>query len=52
MSNFALQGAPPCEEGLARLAADLTSGEWSGRYADLLALEGLDVGYRLVIADL
>lgn len=51
MSNFALPGAPPYEEGLARLATDLASGEWTRRYADLLALDELDVGYRLVIAD-
>jgi SAM-dependent methyltransferase len=52
MSNFALPGAPACEEGLARLAAELASGEWARRHADLLALDELDVGYRLVIADL
>ena len=52
MSNFALPGAPRCEEGLARLAADVASGEWARRYADLLERKELDVGYRLVIADL
>ena len=52
MSNFALPGAPQCEEGLARLAADVASGAWARRYADLLPLDELDVGYRLVIADL
>jgi SAM-dependent methyltransferase len=31
-----------------RLAADLESGEWRTRHADLLELEELDVGYRIV----
>jgi SAM-dependent methyltransferase len=33
------------------LAADLESGRWSERYADLLAQDELDLGYRLVVAD-
>jgi SAM-dependent methyltransferase len=36
-------------DGLARLRADLDSGEWARRHADLLELEELDVGYRLLI---
>jgi SAM-dependent methyltransferase len=31
-----------------RLAADLESGEWSRRHADLLELAELDLGYRIV----
>jgi SAM-dependent methyltransferase len=31
-----------------RLAADLESGEWHRRHADLLMLEELDLGYRIV----
>jgi SAM-dependent methyltransferase len=37
-------------EGLARLRADIESGEWARRHADLLELEELDLGYRLLIA--
>jgi SAM-dependent methyltransferase len=37
-------------DGLARLGADLESGEWRRRNAALLELEELDLGYRLVIA--
>jgi SAM-dependent methyltransferase len=37
------------EQGVARLASDLESGEWERRHADLLDLEELDLGYRLVI---
>jgi SAM-dependent methyltransferase len=38
------------DDGLARLAADLDSGAWRERHADLLELDVLDVGYRLVVA--
>jgi SAM-dependent methyltransferase len=39
-------------EGIARLRADLESGEWARRHADLLDLEELDLGYRLLVASL
>lgn len=45
MSSFAKIHA---EDGLKRLALDLESGAWQERYADLLELESLDVGYRLL----
>jgi hypothetical protein len=49
ISAFAFM-APRCvEEGLARLAADLESGEWERRHRALLALEESDRGYRLLI---
>lgn len=35
-------------EGIARLQADLDSGEWERRYGHLLAEEAHDFGYRLV----
>ncbi len=35
-------------EGLEKLAADLKSGAWEQNYSDLLNLEELDCGYRLV----
>ncbi len=38
------------EERVARLRADLASGEWRRRHGALLERESLDVGYRLVIA--
>ena len=34
--------------GLDRLAEDLASGEWERRYAGLLKVDELDLGYRLV----
>jgi SAM-dependent methyltransferase len=39
------------DEMVARLAADLDSGEWQRRNAELLELEELDLGYRLVVAE-
>jgi SAM-dependent methyltransferase len=37
--------------GLAKLAHDLESGEWERRNGALLALDALDIGYRLVVAE-
>ena len=36
-------------DGLARLRADLESGEWARRHAGLLEREEMDLGYRLLI---
>jgi SAM-dependent methyltransferase len=49
ISAFARMEASCMEEGLARLSADLESGAWKRRHADLLELDELDAGYRLVI---
>jgi len=38
------------EAGLQKLKQDLETGEWSRRYAGLLALDAYDAGYRLVVA--
>jgi hypothetical protein len=38
------------EPGLRRLRDDISSGAWSSRHADLLALDSYDAGYRLVVA--
>jgi SAM-dependent methyltransferase len=51
ISVFALMDQACLEAGLARLARDLESGEWERRNADLLELDELDGGYRLVIHD-
>jgi SAM-dependent methyltransferase len=50
ISVFARLTAEEVEKGMARLGADLASGEWWRRNAELLDLEELDLGYRLVIA--
>lgn len=38
------------EAGLARLAEDIRSGAWAERHADLLELEELDLGYRVLVS--
>lgn len=39
-------------DALAQLRADLESGRWDERYGHLRGQEALDIGYRLVIAEL
>lgn len=39
------------ESGLQNLRRDLETGAWQRRYADLLAVDEYDAGYRLVVAD-
>jgi hypothetical protein len=47
---LALIGDAEREAGMARLSADLASGEWHHRYGRLLELDELDLGYRVIIA--
>ncbi len=46
-------GLPPAEveAAVSALRADLASGAWAARHADLLECEELDLGYRLVVAE-
>jgi len=43
---------PPAElePGLARLSEDIANGAWERRHADLLAVDAIDLGYRLIVA--
>ena len=50
ISGLALLDAADVEPGMERLAADLASGAWHERHADLLDLDEYDAGYRLVVA--
>jgi SAM-dependent methyltransferase len=52
ISSFCELGLTVTGPPLARLAADLGSGEWRRRYGHLLELDELDLGYRLVTAHL
>ena len=52
MSTFALLDGRLVADGVARLARDLADRSWHRRYASFLALPELDVGYRLVVAEL
>jgi hypothetical protein len=38
------------EAGLQKLKRDVETGAWERRYAQLLALDAYDAGYRLVVA--
>jgi len=49
MSSFARIDA---EAGLARLRTDLSSGRWAERNRHLLALDTLDLGYRIVCCEI
>jgi SAM-dependent methyltransferase len=51
ISVFRLLPAAEVEEAVERLRADLESGEWERRNANLLGLEELDLGYRLVVTE-
>lgn len=52
ISMLAQPGEDVVRPGLARLSDDLSSGVWHERHAELLDRDALDVGYRLVVADL
>ncbi|WP_437569306.1 class I SAM-dependent methyltransferase [Sorangium sp. So ce542] len=52
ISNFALAEENTVKEGLARLRADLASGEWDRRHGELRRLESLDLGHRVLVAEL
>ena len=52
MSTFALLDECVVADGVARLARDLADRSWHRRYASLLTFRQLDVGYRLVVAEL
>ena len=52
MSLFSMTPADHVTEGLTRLRGDLESGEWRRRHGELLHQPELDLGYRLLTADL
>jgi SAM-dependent methyltransferase len=52
ISNFALADQDDLGDGLVRLQADLESGAWDHRYGHLRSLPELDLGHRLLIAEL
>jgi SAM-dependent methyltransferase len=50
MSALALIPAADRADGMRRLDGDLRRGEWDLRWGHLLALDELDLGYRVVVA--
>ena len=51
ISGFAQMPRESYEEGLERLAVDLSCGTWQRKHSALMERETMDLGYRLVIAD-
>ena len=52
ISNFALASERELAQELERLKADLESGEWDRRYGHLRSLPELDLGHRIIVAEL
>jgi SAM-dependent methyltransferase len=50
ISVLAKRDPSELEAGLARLADDLRTGAWAERHADLLGLDELDLGYRVLVS--
>jgi SAM-dependent methyltransferase len=50
ISTLAKRREDELADGLARLRADIASGAWARRHADLLELDELDLGYRLLVS--
>jgi SAM-dependent methyltransferase len=51
-SGLALADPAVVARGVAALETDLHSGAWQRRHADLAELDAIDLGYRLVVADI
>lgn len=49
ISSLARRDEAELAAGLARLGADIDSGAWARRHADLLGRDELDLGYRLLV---
>ena len=49
-SGTALADQAAVARGVARLQADLASGVWHERHADMLELDSIDLGYRLLVS--
>ncbi|MBM4383687.1 MAG: hypothetical protein FJ091_10000 [Deltaproteobacteria bacterium] len=52
ISSFAKISQTEIATGLERLRFDLDSGAWEARHGALFGLDALDLGYRLVVAEL
>lgn len=51
ISVFSLVPAGAVERAVAALRRDLESGRWEERHRELLELDEIDLGYRIVVAD-
>jgi len=51
ISTYALVSATERDDGLRRLAEDLENGAWAKRHSDLLNVDEIDLGYRLIVSE-
>jgi SAM-dependent methyltransferase len=51
ISSYTAVSPEERDEGLRRLAEDVESGAWEDRHRNLLDLDELDLGYRLIVAE-
>jgi SAM-dependent methyltransferase len=51
ISSYTAVSPEERDEGLRRLAEDVESGAWEDQHRDLLDLDELDLGYRLIVAE-
>ena len=49
-STFAILPPEVVEPGIERLRGDLQTGKWFKTYGELLALDSVDLGHRIIIA--
>lgn len=52
ISSFARRDSSELREGLTRLSRDLEDGSWNKKYGSCLDRDSIDLGYRIVIANL
>jgi SAM-dependent methyltransferase len=51
ISTYALMPRAELNDGLRRLQEDLDSGAWLNRHEDLMTLDEIDLGYRLIVSE-
>ncbi len=51
ISGFALADQSLVTAAVERLGADLRSGAWRAKYAELLELDEIDLGYRVLVGN-
>jgi hypothetical protein len=51
ISTFELITGQERSDGLERLATDLRNGDWHARFGELMTLDELDLGQRLVVSE-
>lgn len=52
ISSYSLAPAEETRDGLRRLEEDIRTGAWAARHRDLVDRDELDLGYRLIVAEI